>query len=98
MSYRVAAWGLSDKPALPKVEASGQTVESARLTERPVVFDGHAHASPVLDRERLPPGTSIAGPAIVQEAGSSTVVPPGWSVERDSIGCLILRHTKGSVA
>ena len=98
VSYRVAAWGLSDKPALPKVEASGQTVESARLTERPVVFDGHAHASPVLDRERLPPGTSIAGPAIVQEAGSSTVVPPGWSVERDSIGCLILRHTKGSVA
>ncbi len=96
VSYRVAAWGLSEKPALPAVTASGLTLDGARLGERPVVFDGIAHPTPVFDRERLPTGQSVPGPAIVQEAGSSTVVPPDWTVEREAIGCLILRHVEGS--
>jgi N-methylhydantoinase A/oxoprolinase/acetone carboxylase beta subunit len=28
----------------------------------------------------LPVGTTLPGPAIVEEAGSCTVVPPGWSL------------------
>ena len=96
VSYRVAAWGLSDKPALPTVSASGCSLDSARREVRPVVFDGVAQPTPVFDRERLPPDLPVPGPVIVQEAGSSTVVPAGWSVERDTIGCLILRHARGN--
>lgn len=94
VSYRVAAWGLSDKPALIEVDTAGLSMATAKLGERAVVFEGLAQETPIFDRERLPPGTAVAGPAIIQEAGSSTVVPPGWSVERDRIGCLVLRQSR----
>jgi N-methylhydantoinase A len=97
VSYRVAAWGLSDKPVLPPVDATGRTMATAVLSTRTVVFDGATHSVPVVDRERMPPGEAVAGPAIIEEAGSSTVVPPGWSIELDWIGCLVLRRHDGSV-
>jgi N-methylhydantoinase A len=92
VSYRVAAWGLSDKPALPTVDGNAGTIEASRRGLRSVVFDGEAHPTPVLDRERLPPEIAVVGPVIIEEPGSSTVVPPHWSVERDWIGCLVLRR------
>jgi N-methylhydantoinase A len=97
VSYRVAAWGLSDKPALPPIDATGRTMASAILSNRPVVFDGTIHSAPIVDRERMPQGEAVAGPAIIEEAGSSTVVPPGWSIELDRIGCLVLQRCEGSV-
>lgn len=97
VSYRVAAWGLSDKPALPPVDATGRTMAAAIVGTRPVVFDSTTHSTPIVDRERLPAGEAIAGPAIVEEAGSSTVVPPSWSIELNRIGCLVLRRRDGSV-
>ncbi|BBK33150.1 N-methylhydantoinase A [Stella humosa] len=95
VSYRIAAWGLSDKPTLPPIEDAGRTLAAADLGTRPVVFDGVEQPTPILDRDRLPVAHPIAGPAIVEEDGSSTVVPPGWSVELDRIGCLVLRRGEG---
>jgi N-methylhydantoinase A len=97
VSYRVAAWGLSDKPVLPPVEAAGRTMATAVVSTRTTVFDGATHAVPIVDRERMPPGEAMTGPAIIEEAGSSTVVPPGWSVALDRIGCLVLRRHDGSI-
>ena len=65
---------------------------------RPVVCAGVAHPVPILARDRMPPGETVTGPAIVEEDGSSTVVPPGWSVALDSIGCLVLRRNLGAAA
>jgi N-methylhydantoinase A len=97
VSYRVAAWGLSDKPVLPPVEPAGRTMAVAIVSRRTTIFDGEPYAVPVVDRERLPPGEAVMGPAIIEEAGSSTIVPPGWSVMLDRIGCLALRRHDGSV-
>ena len=97
VSYRVAAWGLSDKPVLPPVETAERTMAAAVVRTRTTMFDGATHTVPVVDRERMPPGEPVKGPAIIEEAGSSTVVPPGWSVELDRIGCLVLRRHDGSV-
>ena len=33
--------------------------------------------APVLDRRRLPAGTEMAGPAIIEEAMSTLLIPPG---------------------
>ncbi len=41
-------------------------------------------------RELLQPGNKISGPAIIEEFGSTAVLPPGWSLEVDSYGNLIL--------
>jgi len=97
VSYRVAAWGLSDKPALPSVDAAGHTMEAAQRGQRSIVFDGNLHPTPILDRERMPVSVAAFGPVVIEEAGSSTVVPPGWSVERDRIGCLVLRRREESI-
>lgn len=91
VSYRVAALGLLDKPPLPSVEAAGRSMEHARIAVREVIFDAANHATPIFDRERLPPDQPVPGPAIVEETGSSTIVPPGWSAVLDGVGCLILR-------
>jgi N-methylhydantoinase A len=45
-------------------------------------------ATPVYDRERLPGGCRIAGPAIVEQMDATTVVPPGALVRCDALGCL----------
>ena len=97
VSYRVAALGLSDKPALPTLETTDLTLGDARIDTRAVLFDGTSHMTPVLDRDRLPPGEIVAGPAVIEEAGTSTIVPPGWSASHDKVGCLVLRRASGGV-
>ena len=42
-------------------------------------------------RELLPPGQKIAGPAIILQTDSTTVVPPGSSLFADDGGNLIIQ-------
>jgi len=35
-----------------------------------------------------PPGTEIAGPAIIEFPGQSVVIPPGWLARADAMGNL----------
>jgi N-methylhydantoinase A len=46
------------------------------------------HQTPRFDRDRLPPGLQIAGPAIVEDAWSTIVVPPGYVLRADVMGHL----------
>ncbi|BDG71821.1 hydantoinase/oxoprolinase family protein [Roseomonas fluvialis] len=45
---------------------------------------------PVYDRDHMTPGATIAGPAIVAEAETSTLVGPGWTCRMDGLGYLDL--------
>ncbi|MFA5081419.1 MAG: hydantoinase B/oxoprolinase family protein [Hydrogenophilaceae bacterium] len=45
---------------------------------------------PLYRRERLVAGQRIAGPALIVEAGSCTVLDPGWSAEMTARGDLLL--------
>ena len=93
VSYRLAAWGLSDKPQLPAIDQAGRSLETSVTGTRVVVFDGREQQLPVFARDRLPPGIAVKGPALVEEDGSTTVVPPGWDAALDAAGCLILRRS-----
>ena len=44
-------------------------------------------------REMLPVGERIPGPAIVLQMDSTTVVPPAHSFEADAVGNLIIRKS-----
>ena len=44
--------------------AAGRTLAAAVVGTRTTVFDGEPHAVPVVDRERLPPGRAVTGPAL----------------------------------
>ena len=50
------------------------------------------HQTPRYDRDRLPTGVRIAGPAIVEDAWSTIVVPPGYTLGSDAMGHLWIRE------
>jgi len=85
---RLTAYGLVPKPAAARHVAPGADLRSALDERRPVWFEGRAHDCPVWDRDRLPEGAVLSGPAIVEEFGATTVVPPGWRGTMDSHGNL----------
>ena len=50
--------------------------------------------SAVYDRELLPVGMLVSGPAIVTQVDSTTLVPPDATCERDQLGNLWIRLTR----
>ncbi len=57
---------------------------------KPVWFDDRFWETRLYDRERLPAATRLAGPAIITEYSSTTVVPPDFVCHVDRMGNLIL--------
>ncbi len=49
-----------------------------------MIFYGKSADTPVYDRDRLRPGDTFAGPAIVTEYSATTVVPPGCTANVDA--------------
>jgi N-methylhydantoinase A len=47
----------------------------------------------VLDRAAMPPGFRLAGPAIVEQDDTTTLVEPGWSGIVDDAGNLVLARS-----
>ena len=45
---------------------------------------------PVYDRAAMPPGAAVAGPCIMAEDETSTLVGPGWRCRVDGLGYLEL--------
>jgi len=88
VNARLTAYGLVPKPAAERHAAPGAELEDALVERRPVWFEGRAQDCPVWDRERLPDGAEPRGPAIVEEFGATTVVPPGWRGAMDVHGNL----------
>jgi N-methylhydantoinase A len=96
VNARLAAYGLVDKPAPTRPATppgSGTTsADAALLGRRSAWFAGVFHDCAVWDRERLPVGAELRGPAIVEEFGATTVVPPGWRGAVDGHGNLRFEH------
>lgn len=78
--YRLnlTAVGMTPKAAMPEHE-SGTASNPEPLSRRPVYFDEFDDAvdTPVYARDTLSSGTSVVGPAIIEQLDSTTVVPPG---------------------
>jgi N-methylhydantoinase A len=60
------------------------------VSTRQVYFDGEWVRTHVYDREHLRAGDSFAGPAIVTEYSSATVVPPGDVLRMDELRNLVI--------
>jgi N-methylhydantoinase A len=92
VSLRVSAIGRLAKPNLPEI-ARGETTppDRARRGTRAVLFDsaGSVQAT-VYDRRELLHGNVIAGPAIIEETASTTVVEPGDAVTVNRFGHLVI--------
>jgi len=90
LSFRVRV--SSPEPQIALSGAVGGNVSGAALKgHRPAYFDGKFHDTPVYDRYALAPGRTVAGPAIILQMDSTTVVPPQYGFEADAAGNLIVR-------
>jgi N-methylhydantoinase A len=88
VNARLSAYGVVAKPAPERHPVATASLEAALIGRRPVRFEGVAHDCPVWERERLPGDAALPGPAIVEEFGATTVVPPGWRGAVDVYGNL----------
>jgi N-methylhydantoinase A len=88
VNARLAAYGVVAKPAAAPYRSPARALDEALVERRRVWLDGAAREAPVWDRERLPERARIDGPAIVEEFGATTVVPPGWRGVVDEHGHL----------
>jgi len=85
---RLKAIGLDAKPVLPQVPRRAGSV--ARRGGRRVRFGGRWVPTPVFDGTLLGAGRTIPGPAIVEEAFTTVVVPPGTRATVDAHGNYVL--------
>ena len=77
--------------------ASGSTGEPAPDRELPCTFDaGGPVATPRYARANLNAGRPIAGPAVVEDAWSTVVVPPGAALVSDKAGNLHIATGAGT--
>jgi N-methylhydantoinase A len=67
---------------------------SARVRERRVWFSGVGSVTTCVHwRNGLGPGSTIAGPAVIEALDSTTVVPPGWNASIDDLGYIRLARS-----
>jgi N-methylhydantoinase A len=93
LALRVAAVGRTAKPQLPRGPAAG-TGDGARRGDRPV-WDPEARAlvpTPVWDGGALAVGASLEGPAIVELANTTIVVPRGFTLGVDPYGAFAVHR------
>ena len=69
----------------PNVTHEGR---EARNETRQAYFDGEFRTTPVYEREGLPVGSELDGPAIFEGGESTVVVPPAWTARVDERGTL----------
>jgi N-methylhydantoinase A len=77
---------VEDQPAPPPIR-----VQQVRDT-----VTGEVAPWPVHDRGAMAPGAKVAGPCIVAEAETSTLVGPGWTCRMDGLGYLELAKEAAS--
>ncbi|RZV11783.1 N-methylhydantoinase A [Natrinema hispanicum] len=72
-------------------EGTGDAVVGSREAHFP---EAGARETTVYDWDRLETGASVAGPAVLEQAESTTVVPPAWTGEILADGTLVMTRTE----
>lgn len=90
-AIRLVALGLVAKPDVVFPSGTGKDIV---VESRPVWFDGAMHDCKVYDRTALNAGLVLEGPAIIEEPGCTSVIPPMWRVTvlpSAALDCVSLR-------
>jgi N-methylhydantoinase A len=94
----VVTWKLSAVAGTPRVALAKQPPRSGEGTRKGVrrayfpEVPGYLEC-PVYDRDALPAGITLTGPAIVEERASTTVLPPGVEARVDEYASLLVGVT-----
>ncbi len=68
----------------------GVSLDEAKIHDTKFYYEGEWHDAIIFDREKLGSGTTIPGPAIVQEMDATTLILPDHSATVDDLGNLLI--------
>jgi len=91
VNFHLVGWGEVEKPELKPLEREGRDMDRAFKGERQVYFEELGMVpSKIYERDLIPPGEPILGPAIIEEPACTTVVCPDQQVVVDERGYLVI--------
>ena len=91
VNLRAVALGVAlDLPAARLPDGTGDPA-AAKLRDHDLWIDGAARAAIIYDRGKLRAGDRIAGPAIVTEMDSTTLIEPDCAAVVDAVGNILIR-------
>ena len=93
VNIRLVSLGIVDKPTLAFNGGDGKDLI---VEERKVWFGDDWTDCPIYNRDRMEAGFELVGPAIVEEAGGTSIVPPGWKITVLDAGSLDCRNPQVS--
>jgi N-methylhydantoinase A len=92
-TLRTTVIGVRPKtPLTPRLAETTGHVDEARHGSRPVYLEHAFVECPVYQRHRLPRNTTFSGPAIVEQADTTSYIAPGILVQVDAHSNLILHE------
>ena len=93
-TLRVVGVGTSTEEVV-SADATPTAVAARPQREEQVYFDGQWEATGIHDRDALNAGSTVAGPAVVVQEDTTTVIEPGYNGVIDSLGNLVIREGEG---
>ena len=89
ITVKATTVSLTEKPEFATIADSGGA-KAEPASRREVTFEDGPHDTPIYDRANLCQGHTIAGPAIVEEAASVTILRPDQNLRVDAYGNLLI--------
>jgi N-methylhydantoinase A len=93
VNLRAIGFGSVPKPELPTAEAGGEDASGAIVDRHEIVVEGERVEAAIYDRAKLEPGARFAGPAVVTEFDSTTLVLPGYDAQVDTSFNILITPT-----
>jgi N-methylhydantoinase A len=91
VNLRAAAIGKVSSPGIPENEPGSEDASHAIVdAAHQAYFEGSFVPTPLYDRERLKPNNKIAGPAIILQKDSTTLILPGFVAKVDPYTNLVI--------
>ncbi len=96
VTLRLTAMGPTQMPGLPRLMLQPGQGEAAPVGHKWGYFAGRPVWTPLYQREHLPPGVQMVGPAVIFQYDTTTVIPPDWTVGVDDWSNLLLTPSSHS--
>lgn len=92
VNFHLVAWGQVEKPSLEPLSEGGKKLSEALKGEREVDFEEEMLITDIYERDKLPVGAEINGPALVEEPVCTTIIYPDQKLTVDNFGNLVIEE------
>lgn len=90
VNLRAVVQGKPTNVKAPQIASGGEDASAAVYAEERIYVDGGFVQAKIYDRSKLAAGNVIAGPAVVTEMDSTTLILPGHHAKVDHVGTLLI--------